>query len=303
MMTFDTLFEPRHGEALPVAVDGAIARLTANNPGPFTFHGTNSYVLGARRLVVIDPGPADPAHLEALMHTIAGRPVEAILVTHTHADHSVLARALKDLTGAPILGCGPHARFRALAEGEVNMLDAAGDRAHAPDIVFADGDGIDTELGRLSAIATPGHTANHLCFALDAHGVLFSGDHVMGWSTSIVAPPDGAMAPYMASLDRLIAREDTIYLPGHGGPVMEPQRFARGLRSHRRMRANAILERLKAGDDTIPAIVSSIYSGVDPRLHGAAALSVFAHLEELVARGDATTDGPTLLAGRYRTHV
>ncbi|MCU0831280.1 MAG: MBL fold metallo-hydrolase [Rhizobiaceae bacterium] len=295
-----TGFDASHGAPVPAHETLPILRVTANNPGPFTFHGTNSYVLGDERLTIIDPGPADDAHLDALLKAIAGRSVDAILVTHTHADHSPLARALQQATGAPVLGCGPHAPFRDLADGEVNLLDASGDRAHAPDTVLGDGAMIPTELGPLSVVATPGHTANHLCFALDAHGVLFSGDHVMGWSTTIVAPPDGAMAPYMASLDRLIARGDTLYLPGHGGAVDDPQRFTRGLRSHRRMRANAILERLKAGDETVPAIVQAIYAGVDARLHGAAALSVFAHLEELVACGDAATDGPPLLRGRYR---
>lgn len=299
-MEFSTQFDPAHGEAVPAALSGRVRRLTARNGGPFTFHGTNSYILGETRLTVIDPGPDDDGHLAALEGAIAGRDVEAILVTHTHADHSPLAARLKAMTGAPVLGCAPHAPFRGLSLGEVNPLDASGDRLFRADRELADGEGVDTELGRIAAIATPGHTANHLCFALEGEGLLFSGDHVMAWSTSIVAPPDGAMAPYMASLDRLIARHDRIYLPGHGGPVADPQRFVRGLRTHRRMRAKAILERLAAGDTRISEIVAVIYAGVDRRLHGAAALSVFAHLEELIARGEAACDGAPRLDGRFR---
>jgi glyoxylase-like metal-dependent hydrolase (beta-lactamase superfamily II) len=299
-MEFSTEFEPAHGRAVPVALAGAVRRLTAGNGGPFTFHGTNSYILGEHRLTIIDPGPDDEAHLAALTGAIAGRAVEAILVTHTHADHSPLAARLKALTGAPVLGCAPHAAFRELAPGETNLLDASGDRAFRADRELGDGEAVATELGLVRAIATPGHTVNHLCFALDGEGLLFSGDHVMAWSTSIIAPPDGAMAPYMASLDRLIARDDRLYLPGHGGPVADPQRFARGLRSHRRMRSNAILERLAAGDTQIREIVAAIYAGVDRRLHGAAALSVFAHLEDLVMRGEVVSDGPLRLDGRFR---
>jgi glyoxylase-like metal-dependent hydrolase (beta-lactamase superfamily II) len=299
MMEFSTAFEARHGEAVPAAAGLAVFRVTANNPGPFTFHGTNAYVLGETRLVVIDPGPDDAGQLEALRACVAGRPVEAILVTHTHADHSPLARALALETGASIIGCRPHEAFRPLAFGETNLLDASGDRAHRPDRELADGDAVETELGPLRAIATPGHTANHLCFALDDHGIVFSGDHVMAWSTSIIAPPDGAMGPYMASLDRLIDRGDRILLPGHGGPVTEPARFMRGLRSHRRMRANAILERLKAGDRTIAEMVPVLYSGVDKRLHGAAALSVFAHVEEWIEKGVVAAEGHPTPSARF----
>jgi glyoxylase-like metal-dependent hydrolase (beta-lactamase superfamily II) len=298
---FSTAFEPAHGEAVSAALGGAVRRVTARNGGPFTFHGTNSYVLGERRMTVIDPGPEDDAHLAALMAALAGRPVDAILVTHTHIDHSPLAARLKALTGAPVLGCAPHAAFRDLAEGEVNLLDASGDRVFAADRELGGGDGVETELGRITAIATPGHTANHLCFALEGEGLVFSGDHVMAWSTSIVAPPDGSMAAYMASLEALAARDDRLYLPGHGGPVADPQRFVRGLRNHRRMRSNAIMDRLRAGDSGIPQIVETIYAGVDKRLHGAAALSVLAHLEDLVARGEAACDGPPTLQARYRT--
>ncbi len=296
---FNLAFEANHGVAVPCHPHLPIRCLTANNAGPFTFHGTNSYLIGEKNLTIIDPGPDDDAHLAALIKAIGTAKLETILVTHTHIDHSPLAAKLKALTGAEVAGCGPHFNFRALSAGETNFLDASGDKDYLPDRQLYDGDGVATELGPLTAVATPGHTANHLCFALDNHGVLFSGDHVMGWSTSIVAPPDGAMAPYMASLDRLIARKDTLYLPGHGGAIETPNRFVRGLRSHRRMRANAIADLLSDKGVLIPDLVLALYTGLDPRLRGAAALSVFAHLEELVATGAARTDSAATLNSTY----
>lgn len=296
---FDLAFEPHHGQAILVHPKLPIRRITAGNAGPFTFHGTNSYVIGEKNLTIIDPGPDDDTHLAALLAAIDGRPVDTILVTHTHIDHSPLAAKLKALTGARIAGCGPHVNFRDLSAGETNFLDASGDKSYAPDWQMQDGDTLATELGPLMAIATPGHTANHLCFALSGHGILFSGDHVMGWSTSIVAPPDGAMAPYMASLDRLIARDDVLYFPGHGGAVENPNRFVRGLRSHRRMRANSIAALLSDTGILVPELVLALYIGLDPRLRGAAALSVFAHLEELVEKGQAQTKGPATMQSIY----
>ncbi len=296
---FNLTFEPQHGVAVLAHPTLPIRRLTAGNPGPFTFHGTNTYIIGETKLTIIDPGPADEAHLAALIAAIGGRPIEAIVVTHTHIDHSPLAAKLKAITAAKIAGCGPHFNFRTLSAGETNFLDASGDKDYAPDWHMQDGDRLQTELGPLSAIATPGHTANHLCFALDDYGVLFSGDHIMGWSTSIVAPPDGAMAPYMASLDRLITRHDRFYLPGHGGAIETPNRFVRGLRSHRRMRARAIESLLSDRGTAIPDLVSALYTGIDPRLRGAAALSVFAHLEELVAKKSACTNGAATLSSIY----
>jgi glyoxylase-like metal-dependent hydrolase (beta-lactamase superfamily II) len=280
-----------HDRALPegpgrlVEVAPGIRRLVADNPGPFTFTGTCAYVVGRGRVAVIDPGPDDAAHVGALVAALAGETVTHILVTHTHRDHSPAARALKAATGAPIWGCGPHMAARELALGEINRLDASADREHAPDRVLAEGDVVEGDGWRLEALATPGHTANHIAFAAPQQEALFSGDHVMAWSTSIVAPPDGSMADYMASLERLRGRGEACYWPGHGGPVTQPQRYVRALIHHRRQREASILGRLKAGDRTIPAIVAEIYQGLDPRLAGAAALSVFAHLEDLAARG------------------
>jgi glyoxylase-like metal-dependent hydrolase (beta-lactamase superfamily II) len=296
---FNLAFEAHYGEPVLAHPTLPIRRLTANNAGPFTFHGTNSYIIGEKNLTIIDPGPDDDAHLNALIKAIGPATIDTILVTHTHIDHSPLAAKLKAMTGARIAGCGPHINFRELSAGETNFLDASADKDYAPDWQMLDDDTIETELGQLTAIATPGHTANHLCFALDKHGVLFSGDHVMGWSTSIVAPPDGAMAPYMASLDRLIARSDTLYFPGHGGAIEPPNRFVRGLRSHRRMRAKAIAGQLSNAGILIPDLVLALYTGLDPRLRGAAALSVFAHLEELADKGIARTNGAATLQSVY----
>ncbi|WP_062211481.1 MBL fold metallo-hydrolase [Aureimonas sp. AU12] len=292
-LTLDTHFVPAHGEAVPVAPN--ILRITAPNAGPMTFHGTNSYVVGSTSVVVIDPGPDDPAHLQTLLAAIAGRPVDAILATHTHLDHTGLAHALAAKTGAPLIGEGIHRTSRSLREGERNLLDAAADRSFVPDRRLTDREVAEWPAGRFRAVATPGHTANHMAFALEGTGLLFSGDHVMAWATSVVAPPDGRMADFMTSLDRLLERDDTTYLPGHGGPVERPQAFVRALRTHRRMREGAILARIRAGDRTIPAIVAQIYRSTDPRLHGAAGLSVLAHLEDLAERGLIATEGPVAI--------
>lgn len=289
-LEFETRFDPAHDA--PVAVAPDVLRLTANNPGPFTFHGTNSYIVGRETLAVIDPGPDEPAHYRALLKAIAGRPVSHVFVSHTHRDHSPLARRLAAATGATVCAEGPHRAARPLRIGETNPLDASADTDFSPDRALADGTRIDGDGWSLRAIHTPGHTANHTAFALEGADILFSADHVMAWATTIVAPPDGAMADYMASLDRLMERGDRLFLPGHGGPVEKPAAFLRGLKTHRKMRERAILKRLREGDRTIEAMVGAIYRDTDPRLHGAAALSVLAHLEDLVARGMAVSEGP-----------
>jgi len=296
-LEFDTSFDPAYGRAVAVAPN--VLRITARNPSPFTFHGTNSYVVGRETLAVIDPGPEDDAHLEALLRAIAGRPVSHIFVSHTHRDHSPLAARLKEHTGAPLLAEGPHRPARALRIGEVNPLDASADLAFVPDAVLADNALTQGDGWAIRTVLTPGHTANHAVFALEGTGALFSADHVMAWSTSIVAPPDGAMADYMGSLDKLLARDDRLLLPGHGGPVTAPGRFMRGLKTHRKMRERAILERIRAGDRTIKEMVAAIYRDTDPRLHGAAGLSVLAHLEDLVARGLVATDGEPAIDGIF----
>jgi glyoxylase-like metal-dependent hydrolase (beta-lactamase superfamily II) len=277
-----------------------VRRRICPNGGPFTASGTCTYVVGRGHVAVIDPGPADAGHIEGLLASLAGEQVDAIVVTHTHRDHSPGARLLQARTGAPIVGCGPHRAARELAENELPALDASADRAHRPDRELRDGESLTGDGWTLTAVATPGHTMNHLAFALPEENVLFSGDHVMAWSTSIVAPPDGSMRAYMESLERLRERDETLYWPGHGGPVRDPRRFVRGLAAHRRQREAAIRARLDAGDRDIAAIVRTVYQGLAPHLRGAAALSVFAHLEDLVERDLAITDGPPLLDGTFR---
>ncbi|MCZ8102894.1 MAG: MBL fold metallo-hydrolase [Burkholderiales bacterium] len=298
-VTFDRDFESPAGTM--VAVSPLVRRIVAPNPSPFTFTGTCTYVVGRGAVAVIDPGPADAAHVQALLAGIAGETVEAIVVTHTHRDHSPGARLLQERTGAPIVGCAPHRVARPLFAHEQTRLDAGADADHAPQRALADGETLEGDGWTLTAVATPGHTANHLAFALPQERALFSGDHVMAWSTSIVAPPDGAMGDYMASLARLADRDDAVLWPGHGGPVTQPPRFVRHLLTHRRQRETSIVERLRAGDGTIGAIVPRLYEGLNPALHGAAALSVLAHVEDLVQRGVLVSeDGEPSLARRYR---
>jgi glyoxylase-like metal-dependent hydrolase (beta-lactamase superfamily II) len=297
-LEFDMRFDPRHGEAVEVAEN--IVRVTAPNASPFTFHGTNSYIIGKRSLAVIDPGPADDSQLAALLRAIGGRPVSHIFVTHTHRDHSPLARSLAEATGATMVAEGPHRPARDVHDGEEYRLDASNDVDFHPDHALSDQEVVEGDGWALRTVLTPGHAANHAAFALEGTGILFSGDHVMGWSTTIVAPPDGSMPDYMNSLDRLLERDDSRYLPGHGGPVENPAAFVRGLRTHRKMRERAILERIVQGDRLIPEIVAAIYRDTDPRLFGAAGMSVLAHLEDLVARGAISTDGPAALTGEFR---
>ena len=291
---------PHDRQALPagqvVELSPLTRRLIAPNGGPFTFTGTCSYIVGRGRVAVIDPGPDEAAHVDALLAATRGETIAHIVVTHTHRDHSPGARLLRDLTGAPIIGCARHVP---IAHSTSGRLDASHDLDHVPDQLMVDGDTFDGDGFTLTAIHTPGHASNHLCFALNEEKSLFSGDHVMAWSTSIVAPPDGVMSDYMASLDRLRARDDVIFWPGHGGPVREPGRYMRALASHRRLRESAIVGAVGAGERTIPAIVARIYDGLDPRLTNAAGLSVLAHLEDLVARGRVRVDGPATLTAIY----
>jgi glyoxylase-like metal-dependent hydrolase (beta-lactamase superfamily II) len=296
-LNFDTQFDPAYGEAIELAP--GVLRLTVNNPGPFTFHGTNSYIIGRDTLAIIDPGPDDDAHYSALLQAIAGRPVSHIFVSHTHRDHSPLASRLARETGAITAAEGPHRPARPLRIGEINPLDASADTDFAPDLTLQDNSVTAADGWAIRTILTPGHTANHAVFALEGTGILFSADHVMAWATSIVAPPDGAMADYMASLDRLLERDDKVFLPGHGGPVRNPRAFVRGLKTHRKMRERAIIERLSQGDRTIADLVRAIYRDTDPRLHAAAALSVLAHLEDLVTRGVAATEGAPSIDGIF----
>lgn len=280
-------FDPRYGECVPV--EGDVARVTAPNEGPFTGAGTNTYLIGVDQVMVIDPGPDDPQHIDAVVRAIGGRPVSHILITHTHRDHVDGLPRLREAVGGEVVAEGPHRLSRDLHEGEANPFERAGDAMFRPDREVGDGESVDNGEVAVRAIHTPGHARNHVVFE---HGdLLFSGDHVMGWSTSVVAPPDGSMGDYMASLDKLIGLPHRRYLPGHGDAIETPSRHVSGMKSHRLLRERAILERLAAGERTIEAIVDALYAGIDPRLRGAAGLSVLAHLEKLAEEGRVSADG------------
>jgi glyoxylase-like metal-dependent hydrolase (beta-lactamase superfamily II) len=295
---FDRSFDLPPGQVDDVLP--GVRRLLCGNASPFTFKGTLSYIVGRGKVAIVDPGPNDPAHIAALLDAVRGETVTHILVTHTHRDHSPAAAAIKAATGAKTYGEGPHRAARALHIGELNPLEGSGDMDFRPDVTLADGDVVTGDGWAVEAITTPGHTANHMAYALKGADALFAGDHVMGWSTTIVAPPDGAMSDYMASLDKLGRRAESIYMPGHGGIIRDAPRYVQSYIRHRQGREAAILYRLNAGETDIPTIVRATYIGLDPRLSGAAGLSVLAHLEDLVARGVVETDGPPAYAGRYR---
>ena len=274
-----------------------VRRLLARNPSAFTFTGTGTFVVGAGgsggTVAVIDPGPAEPAHIAALIDALKHETVSHIVITHTHSDHSPAAPALQAATGAEIVGCVP-----LVLSDDGPRADAGFDPNYAPDRVLAEGDSISGPGWTLTAVATPGHTSNHLCYALAEEKALFTGDHVMGWSTTVVAPPDGDMAAYMESLRKLLDRDDQVYHPTHGEAVNEPQRFVRGLITHRKLRENQILKLLGEGPHAIPAMVAAMYAKIDNRLHPAAGRSVLAHLIDLKARGQVVADGDQwVLAG------
>jgi len=297
-ISFRAEFDPKYGEAVEVAK--SVQRITCRNASPFTFHGTNTYIVGDKEVAIIDPGPEGyDGHLEAILNAARGRTVSHIVVTHTHIDHSPLCQALAAETGAPVYGEGIHRAARELHLGEINALDESGDHAFQPDFVVKHGDIIEGKEFALEAVFTPGHTANHMAFGLVGTEQLFSGDHVMAWATSIVAPPDGNMADYMRSLDTLLQRDETMYFPGHGGRLNKAKEFVRALRTHRKMRETAVLQRIQKGDETIRQIVAVIYKDTDKRLHGAAALSVFAHIEDLLRKNLIRCEGTATLDSRY----
>lgn len=259
-------------------LEPGIARVLAHNPSAFTYYGTQTYLVGASKVAVIDPGPDLPEHVDALEQAIGGRPVVAIMCTHTHRDHSPAAAPLKKRTGAPVIGCAPLS-----LEIAGPRADASFDGDYSPDRALEDGEAIELDGEAVTAVATPGHTSNHLCFAY--RGALFSGDHVMGWSTTVVFPPDGDMAAYMASLDKLRQRDDRVYYPAHGPAVTNPQQYVRHLVGHRMQRERQILRLLEKQARSIPDIVANAYPGLDPRLTVGAGGSVYAHLLDLERRG------------------
>jgi glyoxylase-like metal-dependent hydrolase (beta-lactamase superfamily II) len=281
------------GAAIAAAPYGASERLSplvrrvlARNPSPFTYLGTGTYLVGNGKVAVIDPGPDDDAHLDAVLDATAGETITHLVVTHTHRDHSPLAVRLKAATGAMVVGCAP-----LVIEDAGPRADAAFDTSYAPDAVLADGEAVTGPDWTLRALHTPGHTSNHLCFALEPEKALFTGDHIMGWSTTVVAPPDGDMAAYMRSLSLLMGRDDAIYYPTHGDPVAEPRRLVKGYIAHRRQREAQILRLLGEGAKPVPDMVAVMYAAIDKRLHGAAGRSVLAHLIDLEARGQVRRAG------------
>lgn len=286
-----------HGVADIVAP--GVRRVIANNPGPFTYTGSGTYIIGEGEVAVIDPGPDDDAHLAALLAELKGEQVSHILITHTHRDHCGLARKFADATGAPVFGFGPHPvkekKFDAPA------LDEGADYAYAPDEIIGDGAVINGKDWRIEAVHTPGHLSNHLCFALPVQKALFTGDHMMGWATTVVAPPDGDMSGYLESLDKLLARDDEVYFPTHGAPIENPKRFVRAVKTHRLMRDAQILEQLRKGRSNIRDITAAMYADVDKRLHGAAALNVYAHLIRLTRNGSVACAGEPGMNSIYRT--
>ena len=290
-------------ELAPDVVDEpmpGVRRIMANNPGPFTFKGTVSYIIGRGKVAILDPGPDDPAHIGALLDAVRNETVTHIFVTHTHRDHSPAVPAIKAATGAAVYAEGLHRTARPLRIGEQKRLDSSGDLDFRPDVMLKDGEVVTGDGWSVEAITTPGHCANHMAYALKGTDVLFAGDHVMGWATTIVAPPDGAMSDYMASLNKLAKRPEQIYFPGHGPAIKEATRFVNYLILHRKAREDSILHRLGKGETDIPSIVRASYIGIDPRLIGAAGLSVLAHLEDLVTRGVVATNGAPALDGVYR---
>ncbi len=279
-LAFDTDFAPEFGVA--VELSPLLRRITCNNPGPFTFRGTNTFIIGRGSVAVVDPGPDDEEHFSSLLKTLRGETVSHIVVTHTHMDHSPLAARLSAATGAKTYG----AIFPANSTPGTDIrLDASIDREFTPDVALADGDVIAGRGWNLEAVFTPGHLANHMSFSLREEKALLSGDHVMAWATSVVAPPEGKMNDYMGSLRKLLKRDEAVYHPAHGPARRDPLPLVQGILAHREAREEAIYSRVKAGSRSLGEIVAEVYAGIDPQLQGAAALSALAHLEHLIEKG------------------
>ena len=283
---------------VPKEVAPGIVRIVAENPGPLTFKGTNTYILGQKKLIIIDPGPGDAAHEKAVIAAVAGRPVTDILLTHTHRDHTDSLGPIKAATGGRTGGAAIGPVPRGIAHPDPRARSYV-DLDFVPDRPLNDGDIIKGDGFRLVVIATPGHAPDHVCFAVEGKGILFSGDHIMGWNTTIVAPPEGRMSDYFASLERLMRRRDKIYLSGHGEVIREPQRLVKAYMLHRRWREEAILDCVRSGATTIDQVRRSVYRGVDGPLAYAAALSALAHVEHLIERGLVTCSEPPTLQSSF----
>lgn len=274
-----------------------LRRMVVENPGGFTFHGTNTYVIGSGDVAVVDPGPLNDAHFEALTRALEGESVSHILLTHTHMDHSPAARPLKEKTGARTHAFGPH------GSGKLNtgiQVEAGGDMDFVPDITIRHGEVIQGGDWEVECVFTPGHTSNHMCFALPGKAGLITGDHVMGWSTSVISPPDGDMKAYMESLDLLVERGDKVLWPAHGDAIRDPAPFLKEFIAHRHAREAQIADCIRDGLNDIRTMVKRMYAEVDERLHRPAAMSVLAHLQHMVATGRATCEGEPGIDSIYR---
>jgi len=281
-------FDPKNfPTGLVEQMEPLVGRVLAGNPSPYTFTGTQTYIVGNKSdRAVIDPGPALDSHLDAIMAAVGDAKITAIMCTHTHRDHSPAAAPLAARTGAPIIGCAP----LVLAD-DGPRADESFDKNYKPDRVLVDGELLSGDGWTIEVVATPGHTSNHLCYAVQQSGAMFTGDHVMAWSTSVIVPPDGDMADYMASLQKIYEREDKVYYPAHGKKVVKPQQLVRGMMGHRKQRERQILKILEDGAAVIPDMVTQMYKGLDPRLVGAAGQSVRAHLVDLEKRNVVTLGG------------
>lgn len=294
-LAFNRSQDVDYGVAQEVAPD--VRRIVANNPGPYTFLGTNSYVVGSCEVAVIDPGPADQSHLEAIADAIKGERLAYILITHSHRDHCEGARGLQALAGGEIAAFGPTGTAR--GAGAPGLSYDFVDPDFVPDRTLADGDTVRGRGFALDVLHMPGHAPDHLCFALVGKRTMFTGDHVMGWNTTVIAPPEGNLADFLASLERLMQRHDKIFLPAHGGRIQTPQRVVKAYIMHRQWREQTILACLDEGICTVPHIVARLYGTLDAGLKGAAALSVLAHLEHLITRELVTADGPSGLSSVF----
>ncbi len=282
-LVFDTDFRPLPGQ--PEQQAPAIVRITAPNASAYTFTGTNAFLLGHERLALVDPGPIDSAHDAALLAAIGGRKVTAILLTHTHRDHSASAAQWRQRLGAPLWFGGPHRLSRPLRRFEINPIRASSDWSLVPDRILHDGEDILAGDLPVTVHATPGHCANHLSFGITAQDILLSGDHVMGWNSTLVSVPDGSMADYFASLDKVIALPYRRYLPAHGGPIADGPAHAAALKAHREMRNRQVLDAVRNGARRLAQVVDAIYPTQPAKVRLAARMTIKAHVEYLESQG------------------